>query len=73
MLTDISLISAGGGLNIISGSVDHVAFAFAQIGLGVVVLTSTAILTMSKHLKLEELVIKYQEYLARFDDLHRVI
>ncbi len=73
MLTGIILSSAGGGLNIILGSVDPLAFVFAQIGLGVVVLTSTAIITISKQLKLEELVIKHQEYSARFDDLHRVI
>ncbi len=73
MLTGIILSSAGGGLNIILGSVDPLAFVFAQIGLGVVVLTSTAIITISKELKLEELVIKHQEYSARFDDLHRVI
>lgn len=73
MLTSIILSSAGGGLNIILGSVDPLAFVFAQIGLGVVVLTSTAIITISKQLKLEELVIKHQEYSARFDDLHRVI
>ncbi len=36
-------------------------------------MTSTAIITISKQLKLEELVIKHQEYSARFDDLHRVI
>ena len=57
MLTGIILSSAGGGLNIILGSVDSLAFVFAQIGFGVVVLTSTAIITISKQLKLEELVI----------------
>ena len=71
MLTGIILSSAGGGLNIILGSVDPLAFVFAQIGLGVVVLTSTGILTASKQLKLDECVIKHQEYSARFKSLHR--
>jgi hypothetical protein len=66
MLTGIILSTAGGGLNIIVGSVDPLAFVFAQIGLGVVVLTSTAIITISKQLKLDELVIKDKEYSAPF-------
>ena len=73
MLTGIILSTAGGGLNILLGSVDSLAFVFAQIGLGVVVLTITAIITISKQLKLDELVIKHKEYSAKFDDLHRVI
>jgi len=73
MLTSIILSTAGGSLNIILGSVDPLVFVFAHIGLGAVVLTSTALLTISKQLKLDELVIKHQEYSARFEDLHRVI
>ena len=68
MPTGIILSSACGGLNIILGSVDPLAFVFAQIGLEVVLLTITAIITISKLLKLEELLIKHQNYSARFDN-----
>ena len=73
LLTNIILSTAGGGLNNILGSVYLLAFVFAQVELGVVVLISTAIITISKQSTLEELVIKHQEYSARFDDLNRVI
>ena len=73
MLTSIILGSFSGGLNVILGAVDPLAFMFAQIGLGVVVLTSTGILTASKQLKLDECVIKHQEYSSRFKYLHRTI
>jgi len=73
MLTSILLGTAGGGLNIILGFVDSQAFMFAQIGLGMVDLTSITIITISNKLKLKELLMKYQEYSSRFDNLQRVI
>jgi len=73
MLTSIILGSFSGALNVILGAVDPLEFIFSQIGLGVVVLTSTGIRTASKQLKSDECIIKHQEYSAKFENLHMTI